>query len=84
MESDEVLLIQMRDFSTECWVCGEACTHDYGIPVWEDLVLPNDHRGEWGGVSACRECYDQQQKLLQPMNQIEFLGNALTIQEQSK
>jgi hypothetical protein len=74
----ERTVISMQALPADCWVCGEDATgRDCGIPVYEDMVLPNKWRGEWGGVPACRRCFERQSKLLQPMHQIEFLREVL-------
>lgn len=44
---------------TNCHACGAECPSEQGLPVDEcgDYVA-NDYTGEWGGVPACRRCYD--------------------------
>jgi hypothetical protein len=55
----------------DCHVCGKEVT-DKGIPVWEDFVVHNEWRGEWGGVPACEGCYWKQQQLIKPVSFYEF------------
>ena len=55
----------------DCWVCGEPSLKQ-GIPVYEDLILHNDYKGEWGGVPACPRCHAVQQLLTEPIYRHEF------------
>lgn len=32
---------------------------NYGIPMYEDLPVPPEWDGEWGGFCACKECHDK-------------------------
>lgn len=50
-----------------CWVCGGEADRTLGIPVYEDMVLPNDWPGEWFGVDACRGCFARQLSLSSPL-----------------
>jgi len=46
-------------------VCGGEATE--GIPVYEDLVLPDDWEGEWFGADACAACARLQHQLTEPI-----------------
>ena len=63
---DNVTVIDMGVPWADCCICGEPSLQ-MGIPVFEDLVLPNDYEGEWGGRPACPECFAAQSKLVEPM-----------------
>ena len=41
-----------------CHLCGRDCDGRLGLPMYEDLVLPNDWPGEWAGFPVCRPCFD--------------------------
>lgn len=32
---------------------------NYGIPMYEDLPVPVEWEGEWGGFAACKSCFDK-------------------------
>lgn len=69
----DVTVIRMQSLPCECWVCGDDATGlSFGIPVYEDWILPNDWVGEWGGVPACRECFEKQNQLIHTMTVQEF------------
>lgn len=81
-----ILVIRMWPRDTECRLCGVPLVEPrYGVPMYEDLVLPNDTShihfgdyirgwdGEWGGFDACERCYEAQGRLIAPMTEAEFL-----------
>lgn len=35
---------------------------NYGIPMYEDLPVPVDWQGEWGGFCACESCYGKYER----------------------
>ncbi|HEY7233885.1 MAG TPA: hypothetical protein VH539_07030 [Gemmatimonadaceae bacterium] len=44
---------------TRCHACGATCAVEYGLavdPTGE--FVENDYAGEWGGVPACKPCFD--------------------------
>lgn len=54
--------IELTLFSIECAICEREWSYSFretkfGIPVYEDEILPDDDPGEWGGVSVCPLCY---------------------------
>lgn len=65
--STESLIINLFPRETECIVC-EAPLSDcrQGVPVYEDLLLPNEWTGDWGGFDACQRCFEIQGKLTEP------------------
>lgn len=43
----------------ECAACGDEVPSEQGLPVdTSGDFVDNDYDGEWGGVPACRRCYD--------------------------
>lgn len=57
-----ITVIELWPHEDDCWVCGVPVTAssagpNYGVACYEDLIVPNDHQGEWGGFTACRACY---------------------------
>jgi len=59
----------MNESHADCFVCGESTYNTHGIPVYEDIILPNDWEGEWFGQTACLECFKAQNKLTRPVLQ---------------
>lgn len=56
------IVIDLAPHETECYVCGcripmPSAGPNYGIAVYEDQIVPDDHEGEWGGVPVCKECF---------------------------
>ena len=66
-----MLVIELWPIVEFCCICGET-SHKSGIPVYEDLVLPNDWQGEWGGQPACDTCRELQGMLKEPMSESAF------------
>jgi hypothetical protein len=54
----KILLLELWPARTNCVICGTECGLEYGLAVYEDLIVPDDYRGEWGGAPACRRCFD--------------------------
>lgn len=66
-------VIQLFPRESECRACGAYLVNPgYAIPIYEDLVLPNDWAGKWAGSDACRRCYEAQQALRDPTQIREF------------
>lgn len=56
-------IIDLSPIEFQCHICEEwqvVSRHEpsYGIPIYEDEIVPDDYQGEWGGVSVCRPCFD--------------------------
>jgi len=67
-ERDPVLVISLWPIESNCGACGVRLVNaKHGIPVYEDLVLPNNWGGNWGGNDACLACYEVQQTLVAPV-----------------
>lgn len=54
----EVLVIRLDEPVVECIACGAETTQSQGLPMREGQFLENDDTGEWGGFSACRDCWN--------------------------
>jgi hypothetical protein len=54
---NDITIIRLDEPTADCWVCGEETFLDYGLAVYEDLILPNDWPGEWFGATVCPRCY---------------------------
>jgi hypothetical protein len=67
-----VVVIELWPIVENCCICGEP-SYKSGIPMYEDLVLPNDWQGEWGGKPACELCRRLQGELTEPVRDDEFL-----------
>jgi len=69
-------VIDLNPHCVECRVCGEAVYlgEGFGIPMYEDDVLPNDWPGEWGGFPACQRCFLAQQGITKPTPVSELLA----------
>lgn len=63
----DVVVIDMQDRAADCVRCGLLANPQLGIPVYEDVAVPNDWTGEWFGAPACDECFDWQGKLTHPV-----------------
>ncbi len=70
----DALVINLNERWADCWVCGNPtlCASGFGIPVYEDIVLPNSWDGEWFGQGACEPCFTKQGSLERPMSLDDF------------
>ena len=70
----DVLLIDLNERWAECWACGADTPSRWGLPIDSSAELvPNDYQGDWGGVPACKSCFDAHaQGLLTADNQHEW------------
>lgn len=75
-----ITIIDLWPIVAECAVCG-ADSHRSGIPMYEDLVLPNDWSGEWGGRPACERCRIAQEEITEPVTLAEFRAIAATVNQ---
>lgn len=63
-----ITIIRLDEPTADCWVCGKETYLDFGLAVYEDLILPNDWNGEWFGATVCRNCYELfNDKVVQPL-----------------
>lgn len=49
-------IIDLNYREDECHICGNVAGN-CGIPMYEDIVLPNDWDGEWCCQPACQQCF---------------------------
>lgn len=56
-EFADFTIIELDSPTCDCWVCGVETYLDFGLPVYEDLILPNSWNGEWFGATVCPRCY---------------------------
>lgn len=57
IHGSKIHVIEMWPMWIECHVCGSEDLSGYGIAIYEDQALPDNHQGEWGGVPVCLQCY---------------------------
>ncbi len=48
----------------DCVICGcdvqeRTFGPNYGIPMYEGIPVPKDWTKEWGGFTACKNCFDK-------------------------
>jgi hypothetical protein len=55
----KILLLELWPAQTNCVICGTDCGLEFGLAIYEDLIVPNNYTGEWGGAPACRPCFEQ-------------------------
>jgi hypothetical protein len=67
IDKPKIFIINLNEHHSECSICGDLTTPKCGIPMYEDMVLPDDWSGEWFGQPACRRCFELQNKLTQPV-----------------
>ncbi len=70
-DTARVLVINLNERWADCVVCQEP-SFDCGIPMYEDIILPNDWTGEWFGQPACPQCFRLQSLLNKPICFNEF------------
>jgi hypothetical protein len=55
-------LIDLSPIPMTCIICdaefvSSRSENTYGVARYEDDVVPDDYKGEWGGAPACPTCY---------------------------
>lgn len=66
----DIVVIQMEPMfppSADCCICGVEVViltfgKNYGIPMWEGKVVAPDSSHEWGGFTACKDCFDKYER----------------------
>jgi hypothetical protein len=55
-----VTVIELWEKWTKCHRCNADTISKWGLPVREDTAeyCEPDYAGEWGGVPACKPCFD--------------------------
>lgn len=75
-----VFVVNLWPPESERWGCGTRLVAPcYGVPVYEDLILPNDFEGEWGGFDACARCFWLQGRMTEPVSLREFKAMAVLL-----
>jgi hypothetical protein len=62
------IVIHLWPHTDECCVCGLKVTMRYGLPMYEDQILPADWKGPWAGFTACQGCYERFSGIDRPMS----------------
>ena len=57
-EHTDFTIIRLDEPTDFCCVCNQEVYMDYGLAMYEGDIVPNDWKGEWGGFTACRRCYE--------------------------
>lgn len=55
--AEAIRIIELFPMTDFCCVCGDEVVVECGLAMYEDLIVPEDWPGEWGGFTACRQCY---------------------------
>ena len=68
-----IQVIRLNDRVAICCCCGaESPPPHWGIPIYEDVMLPNDWPEEWAGMDACEACWPRQGQLSAPVTRWAF------------
>lgn len=54
---NRVLVINLWEITCECTICNKETSDKFGIPIYEDEIMPDDYQGEWCGSPVCRRCF---------------------------
>lgn len=53
-------IIRLYPKEDYCCICGILVIGgDKGIPMYEGKPVPFDYKGEWGGFTACDNCFEK-------------------------
>lgn len=52
-----IVVIQLDPPEDLCHLCDKGCRVAQGVPIYEGEIVPDDHRGQWGGVNVCLRCF---------------------------
>lgn len=58
----QILEINMTPRFADCFICGEVCEGDHGVPVFNGDIMSNDWQGEWGGQHVCESCFGKHER----------------------
>ena len=69
-QAGQLTIIRMEPFfqaTDNCRICGREVAistwgPNYGVPMYEDMPVPPEWSGEWGGFCACKECHDRYER----------------------
>lgn len=56
-DGNSILVIDLWPIVCECTLCGAETGDKFGIAVYEDVIVPDDYKGEWGGSPVCARCF---------------------------
>jgi hypothetical protein len=68
LEETKITVIDLSPIFDFCCVCDEEVLMEYGLAMYEDAILPADWPGEWGGFTACRNCYNLFTGIREPLS----------------
>lgn len=52
-----ILVIDLWPVVCDCTICGAETSDKFGIAVYEDVIVPDNYEGEWGGAPVCARCF---------------------------
>lgn len=52
-----IRVIELWPITDFCCVCGDEVVIEFGLAMYEDLIVPIDWPDEWGGFTACQQCH---------------------------
>lgn len=66
----DITIINMEPMfppADDCCICGcEVVVYsfqpNYALAMYEDRIVPDEWDGEWGGFTACKSCYDKNER----------------------
>jgi hypothetical protein len=59
---NNITVIDLQRYVIECVICGRTSEQppsapSFGVARYEDEVVPDNYKGEWGGGPVCPTCY---------------------------
>lgn len=60
-------IIELWPATDECCVCEDEVLMEYGLPMYESEIVPEDWPGEWGGFMACKRCWQMFTDVKEPL-----------------
>jgi hypothetical protein len=52
-----IRVIELWPHQANCVICGQVTDCTQGIAAYEDWIVPDDYKGEWGGQHTCKDCF---------------------------
>lgn len=65
---NQMLVVDIDYREYKCHLCNSPTCGKFGVPMYEDMVLPNNCAGKWFGQTACETCFLAQNKIRKPIN----------------
>ena len=64
MTDRRIDVIDLSPRFSQCSMCGVETPTRWGLPVDSETaqIVANDFKGEWGGIPACRECWERHEQ----------------------